>query len=221
MSSPMCDHQTMTKHQQHLVRRQLGSAAKNKHYLTPLQRYPCGVPGPCEAIEFTSAGWVAGVLKRFKIAAPDSPFSSATSTATGGKSRGWGTRVMAALSHLVIRLIGPIKLIVSAALAIALASPASAQPTKLNVAYTSTTTNFSIAWVAKLEGIFRKYNLDVRLILIRDRRPTCRRCCRHKFFTARFPEAIATADPNIVVIARTRYVPLRLVVTPPIGTPPT
>ena len=44
-----------------------------------------------------------------------------------------------------------------------------AQPTKLtqlNLAYTSTTTNFSIAWVAKLEGIFRKYNLDVELILM-------------------------------------------------------
>jgi ABC-type nitrate/sulfonate/bicarbonate transport system substrate-binding protein len=45
-------------------------------------------------------------------------------------------------------------------------APARAQTTKLNVAYTSTTTNFSIAWLAKLEGIFRKYNLDVELILM-------------------------------------------------------
>jgi ABC-type nitrate/sulfonate/bicarbonate transport system substrate-binding protein len=43
---------------------------------------------------------------------------------------------------------------------------AQAQPIKLNVAYTSTTTNFSIAWVAKVEGLFRKHNLDVELILM-------------------------------------------------------
>jgi len=35
-----------------------------------------------------------------------------------------------------------------------LTAPAQAQTTKLNVAYTSTTTNFSIAWLAKLEGIW-------------------------------------------------------------------
>ena len=40
------------------------------------------------------------------------------------------------------------------------------QVTKLNVAYASTTTNFSIAWLAKLEGIFRKHDLDVELILM-------------------------------------------------------
>jgi hypothetical protein len=33
---------------------------------------------------------------------------------------------------------------------LALVVAAQAQPIKLNVAYTSTTTNFSIAWVAKL-----------------------------------------------------------------------
>ena len=41
-----------------------------------------------------------------------------------------------------------------------------AQPTKLNVAYSSTSTNFAVAWLAKLDGLFRKHNLDVELILM-------------------------------------------------------
>jgi hypothetical protein len=32
-----------------------------------------------------------------------------------------------------------------------------------SMSHTSSTTNFSIAWVAKLEGIFRKYNADPRV----------------------------------------------------------
>src|SRR5258706_6315311 len=48
---------------------------------------------------------------------------------------------------------------------------ARAQLTKLNIAYASTTTNFTIAWLAKLEGIFRKYNLDVELILMQGPSP--------------------------------------------------
>jgi ABC-type nitrate/sulfonate/bicarbonate transport system substrate-binding protein len=103
-----------------------------------------------------------------------------------------------------------------------LTAPAQAQTTKLNVAYTSTTTNFSIAWLAKLEGIFRKYNLDVELILIQGPStylPALLSGNIHILYgggTA-VSRAIAAADPNIVVIGtETRYVPLRLMVAPSI-----
>lgn len=121
-----------------------------------------------------------------------------------------------------IRLIGPIRLIFAAILATA--SLAGAQPTKLNVAYTSTTTNFSIAWVAKLEGLFRKHNLDVELILMQGPStylPALLSGNVHVLYgggTA-VSRAIATADPNVIVIgSETRYVPLRMMVTPNIKT---
>ena len=105
-----------------------------------------------------------------------------------------------------------------------LIAPAHAQTTKLNVAYTSTTTNFSIAWLAKLEGIFRKYNLDVELILMQGPStylPALLSGNIHILYgggTA-VSRAIAAADPNIVVIGtETRYVPLRLMVTPSVRT---
>jgi len=123
----------------------------------------------------------------------------------------------------LIRSISPIRLIrlISVA-AIVIATSASAQPTKLNVAYTSTTTNFSIAWVAKLEGIFRKYNLDVELILMQGPSTYLPALLSGNINVlygggTAVSRAIATADPNIVVIgSETRYVPLRLMVTPAI-----
>ena len=125
----------------------------------------------------------------------------------------------------LIRPIGPIRLIFAAALLLTITTLAAAQPTKLtqlNLAYTSTTTNFSIAWVAKLEGIFRKYNLDVELILMQGPStylPALLSGNIHVLYgggTA-VSRAIASADPNIIVIgSETRYVPLRLMVIPSI-----
>ena len=110
--------------------------------------------------------------------------------------------------------------------AIGFLGTARAQTTKLNVAYTSMTTNFSIAWLAKLEGIFRKYNLDVELILMQGPStylPALLSGNIHILYgggTA-VSRAIAAADPNIVVIGtETRYVPLRLMVMPSIKTAP-
>ena len=121
------------------------------------------------------------------------------------------------------RPIGLIRLILVAVITVTVA--ASAQPvklTQLNLAYTSTTTNFSIAWVAKLEGIFRKHNLDVELILMQGPStylPALLSGNIHVLYgggTA-VSRAIASADPNIIVIgSETRYVPLRLMVTPSI-----
>jgi len=43
---------------------------------------------------------------------------------------------------------------------------ACAQTSKVIVAYTSATSTFTGGWFAKLEGLFRKYNLDVELVLM-------------------------------------------------------
>ena len=130
---------------------------------------------------------------------------------------------MRAAKPYLIRTISPIRLMrMIIATSLALAAPVSAQPTKLNVAYTSTTTNFSIAWVAKLEGIFRKHNLDVELILMQGPSTYLPALLSGNINVlygggTAVSRAIAAADPNIVVIgSETRYVPLRLMVTPAI-----
>ena len=130
---------------------------------------------------------------------------------------------MRAAKPYLIRTISPIRLMrMIIAASLALAAPVSAQPTKLNLAYTSTTTNFSIAWVAKLEGIFRKHNLDVELILMQGPSTYLPALLSGNINVlygggTAVSRAIAAADPNIVVIgSETRYVPLRLMVTPAI-----
>jgi ABC-type nitrate/sulfonate/bicarbonate transport system substrate-binding protein len=104
------------------------------------------------------------------------------------------------------------------------ASPTHAQPTKLNVAYASTTTNFSIAWLAKLEGIFRKYNLEVELILMQGPSTDLPALLRNNIQIlygggTAVSRTIAAADAPIVVIGtETRYVPQRLMVASSIKT---
>jgi len=99
-----------------------------------------------------------------------------------------------------------------------------AQPIKLNVAYSSTSTNFAIAWLAKLDGLFRKHNLDVELILMQEQStymPALLSGNIHVLYgggTA-VSRAVGAADPNIIIIGtETRYVPLRLMVAPSIRT---
>src|SRR5258706_7251659 len=99
-----------------------------------------------------------------------------------------------------------------------------AQLTKLNLAYASTTTNFSIAWLAKLEGIFRKYNLDVELILMQGPSTYLPALLSNNIQVlygggTAVSRTIAAADAPIVVIGtETRYVPQRLIVAPSIRT---
>ena len=98
------------------------------------------------------------------------------------------------------------------------------QVTKLNVAYASTTTNFSIAWLAKLEGIFRKHNLDVELILMQGPSTYLPALLSNNIQVlygggTAVSRTIAAADAPIVVIGtETRYVPQRLMVAPSIKT---
>jgi ABC-type nitrate/sulfonate/bicarbonate transport system substrate-binding protein len=101
---------------------------------------------------------------------------------------------------------------------------ARAQLTKLNVAYASTTTNFSIAWLAKLENIFRKYNLDIELILMQGPSTYLPALLSNNIQVlygggTAVSRTIAAADAPIVVIGtETRYVPQRLMVAPSIKT---
>src|SRR5258706_8673506 len=101
---------------------------------------------------------------------------------------------------------------------------ARAQLTKLNLAYASTTTNFSIAWLAKLEGIFRKYNLDVELILMQGPSTYLPALLSNNIQVlyrggTAVSRTIAAADAPIVVIGtETRDVPQRLMVPPTVKT---
>ncbi len=97
-----------------------------------------------------------------------------------------------------------------------------AQPAKLLVAYTSTTSNFTAGWLAKLEGIFRKYNLDVELILMQGPSTYLPALLSNNIQIlygggTAVSRTIAAADAPIVVIGtETRYVPQRLMVSPSI-----
>src|SRR5258706_13001122 len=101
---------------------------------------------------------------------------------------------------------------------------ARAQLTKLNLAYASTRTNFPIAGLDKLEGIFRKYNLDVELILMQGPSTYLPALLSNNIQVlygggTAVSRTIAAADAPIVVIGtETRYVPQRLMVAPSIKT---
>jgi len=43
---------------------------------------------------------------------------------------------------------------------------AEGEPTKLVVAYSSPAATFTPGWIAKREGLFAKYNLDVEMVLM-------------------------------------------------------
>lgn len=101
---------------------------------------------------------------------------------------------------------------------------AHAQLTKLNVAYASSTTNFSIAWLAKIENIFRKHHLDVELILMQGPSTYLPALLSNNIQVlygggTAMSRTIAAADAPIIVIGtETRYVPQRLMVAPSIKT---
>lgn len=98
--------------------------------------------------------------------------------------------------------------------------PVYAQTSKIIVAYTSATSNFTGAWLAKLEGIFRKYNLDVELILMQGPSTYLPALLSNNIQIlygggTAVSRAIASGDAPIVVIGtETRYVPQRLMASP-------
>ena len=99
-----------------------------------------------------------------------------------------------------------------------------AQPTKLTVAYASPSASFCPPWVAKLEGIFKKNNLDVELVLMQGA-ATYMPALMSGYIDVLYgggtsvSRAIATGSfPLVVIATETRYVPLRLMVVPKIRT---
>jgi ABC-type nitrate/sulfonate/bicarbonate transport system substrate-binding protein len=97
--------------------------------------------------------------------------------------------------------------------------------TKLVVAYASPAATFCPGWIAKREGIFAKYNLDVEMVLMQGASMYMPALASGNIQVlygggTAVSRAIATGGFDPVVIAtETRYVPLRLMVNASIQTP--
>ncbi|MGZ8424130.1 MAG: ABC transporter substrate-binding protein [Candidatus Binatia bacterium] len=92
------------------------------------------------------------------------------------------------------------------------------QATKLIVAYASPAATFCPGWIARREGIFAKYNLDVEMVLMQGASAYMPALANGNIQVlygggTAVSRAIATRDFDVMVIAtETRYVPLRLMV---------
>jgi ABC-type nitrate/sulfonate/bicarbonate transport system substrate-binding protein len=97
--------------------------------------------------------------------------------------------------------------------------------TKLTVAYVSPAATFAPGWIAKREGIFAKYNLDVEMVLMQGASVYMPALANGNIQVlygggTAVSRAIATRDFDVIVIAtETRYVPLRMMVNTSIRTP--
>jgi ABC-type nitrate/sulfonate/bicarbonate transport system substrate-binding protein len=102
---------------------------------------------------------------------------------------------------------------------------AGAQATKLVVAYASPAATFCPGWIAKREGIFAKYGLDVEMVLMQGASVYMPALASGNIQVlygggTAVSRAMATGGFDVVVIAtETRYVPLRMMVNPSIQTP--
>ena len=102
---------------------------------------------------------------------------------------------------------------------------AAGQMTKLVVAYASPAATFCPGWIAKRQGIFSKYGLDVEMVLMQGASTYMPALASGNIQIlygggTAVSRAIATGSFDIIVVAtETRYVPLRLMVNPAIQTP--
>ena len=102
---------------------------------------------------------------------------------------------------------------------------ANAQATKLIVAYASPAATFCPGWIAKREGIFARYGLDVEMVLMQGASVYMPALASGNIQVlygggTAVSRAIATGGFDLVVIAtETRYVPLRMMVNASIQTP--
>ena len=100
-----------------------------------------------------------------------------------------------------------------------------AQATKLIVAYASPAATFCPGWIAKREGIFARYGLDVEMVLMQGASVYMPALASGNIQVlygggTAVSRAIATGGFDVVVIAtETRYVPLRMMVNTSIQTP--
>ncbi len=99
------------------------------------------------------------------------------------------------------------------------------EATKLIVAYASPAATFCPGWIARREGIFAKYNLDVEMVLMQGASAYMPALANGNIQVlygggTAVSRAIATKDFDVMVIAtETRYVPVRLMVNASIRTP--
>ena len=102
---------------------------------------------------------------------------------------------------------------------------ARAQATKLVVAYSSPAATFSPGWIAKREGLFAKYHLDVEMVLMQGPSTYMPALASGNIQImygggTAISRAIGTGGFDLVVLAtETRYVPMRLMVVPSIRSP--
>ena len=100
-----------------------------------------------------------------------------------------------------------------------------AETTKLVVAYASPAATFCPGWIARREGIFAKYDLDVEMVLMQGASTYMPALASGNIQVlygggTAVSRAIATGGFDLTVIAtETRYVPLRLMVNASIPTP--
>ena len=99
-----------------------------------------------------------------------------------------------------------------------------AEPTKLVVAYASPAATFCPGWIARREGIFGKYDLEVEMVLMQGASTYMPALASGNIQVlygggTAVSRAIATGGFDLTVIAtETRYVPLRLMVNSSIQT---
>jgi len=99
------------------------------------------------------------------------------------------------------------------------------EATKLVVAYSSPAATFSPGWIAKRQGIFAKYNLDVEMVLMQGPSTYMPALASGNIQVmygggTAISRAIGTGGFDLVVLAtETRYIPLRLMVNPAIRVP--
>ena len=110
-------------------------------------------------------------------------------------------------------------------LAVATIPSARAEATKLVVAYSSPAATFSPGWIAKRQGLFAKYNLDVEMVLMQGPSTYMPALASGNIQVmygggTAISRAIGTGGFDLVVLAtETRYIPLRLMVNPAIRSP--
>ena len=118
-------------------------------------------------------------------------------------------------------------LVCIALLVLSLARPHATQgeTTKLVVAYSSPAATFCPGWIAKREGIFAKYNLDVEMVLMQGPSTYMPALASGNIQVmygggTAISRAIGTGSFDLVVLAtETRYIPLRLMVNASIRNP--
>ena len=97
--------------------------------------------------------------------------------------------------------------------------------TKLVVAYASPAATFCPGWIAKREGVFAKYNLDVEMVLMQGPSTYMPALASGNIQVmygggTAISRAIGTGGFDLIVVAtETRYIPLRLMVNPSIRNP--